>query len=594
MATRIESGQMQLRGAGGVPMTQVQGVPVEFVAARVQAQQSTVLAQTLDRLTSTLFEQAGESATNEAAQFTADNPPTQEQINLAKQGRTETLGRTGENITSSTSNIFDKALAKARSYQLSSAFESEAINDLLKMYKRVQSGTMSAEQVSADIKSVSKGYVTGLSKIDSDAALKFSAVIATHGNAVLRDAYRIEAERTLAQRQIKADADLSNLFELLEPTIKRGNFRLGDKEVPVSELVDVMRTKITNDAILEGLSPEKAQANLNKFEKAYKEAQINVLSEHVTDTKFAANPMSAIAKLDRGDAGRFTETWNAMSFLEKAKVRSNLRTVQIERQTTTELNDKARLEADASRSAQLQVEFFKTGNKGLLEELRAISIRSPSVIKPETVFELPDKLKKDVPPNESAEYTLKNEIIKGLHPDQDSVGRRAKQLGINYKQMNNSIVPFFLGRDDKDQNATEKRLRLEAKIVPGTTNIDQKQSAAFIALLKNFESEYSAQTKAAIKKGIAPPLRRDVEDQVIARRNTSTQTKAINTALDNLNKQYGVDGTLRKTGIIFTESTSPDDIAARAAALNLKPEDVNSIKESLRLINQKRQERDSQ
>ena len=431
MATRINSGQMQLRGAGGVPMVQVQGQPVDFIASRVQAQESNVLSQILDRLTSTLFQKAGEQRQQEALQFTADNPPTQAQIDLAKNGRTETLGRTGENLTSNTLNIFDRALAKARSFQLSSAFESEGINELLKVHQQVKLGTMSAEQARNQIEAVSNGLMPkNFSQIDADAALKFRATMATHGNTLLRDAYRIEAERTLEQRQIKADADLSNLLELLEPVIQQGDFGLGKERVPISQLVDVMRTKITNDAILNGLSPEKAQANLDRFERAYKDAKVGVLTRELMKPEYVNNPLATLSKIRTGELGTLSKVLQEMTlndFQSVAKVTANFMVAANNQKTLADVQ-----RDDAKRGALLQFiplyqqaiaikDYNNPTRKKLTQQISLIAQSSPesvplSVLK--DLIEPPDP--KAAESNAKIEFNVGAQIESGAitRPDQ--------------------------------------------------------------------------------------------------------------------------------------------------------------------------------
>jgi len=111
MATMLESGQIMLRGAqGGVPMAQPQLQVAEPIAARAAAQQAGTLAQMLDRMSESAFQQAGKLAQQEALQFAADNPITPEQIELAKNGATIVPGLAG--------NIYTDALRKARMFSM--------------------------------------------------------------------------------------------------------------------------------------------------------------------------------------------------------------------------------------------------------------------------------------------------------------------------------------------------------------------------------------------------------------------------------------------------------------------------------------------
>jgi len=59
MATRIESGQMQLRSVGGVPMVQAQQQQVDYIGPKVAAQGAGQLAQILDRMSASAFQTAG-------------------------------------------------------------------------------------------------------------------------------------------------------------------------------------------------------------------------------------------------------------------------------------------------------------------------------------------------------------------------------------------------------------------------------------------------------------------------------------------------------------------------------------------------------
>jgi glucose-6-phosphate 1-dehydrogenase len=86
MATRIESGQMQLRSVGGVPMAQVQQQQVDYIGPRVAAQGASQLAQILDRMSANAFQTAGVMRQQEGLQFVADNKLTSEQVQLAKDG----------------------------------------------------------------------------------------------------------------------------------------------------------------------------------------------------------------------------------------------------------------------------------------------------------------------------------------------------------------------------------------------------------------------------------------------------------------------------------------------------------------------------
>jgi hypothetical protein len=268
--------------------------------------------------------------------------------------------------------------------------------------------------------------------------------------------------------------------------------------------------------------------------------------------------------------------------------------VQIERQTTSDQADKDALQKDTIRVAELQSDFFRTGNQSALKELRAISIRSPKAITPEAVFDLPKKRAEGELANPRAEFILKTEIMEGRHPDANSIERRGRELGIGYKRLSESLLPFLITRTNDEERDIERMFRTESKIVPGQFNISQRQNSAYAKLTTDFTREFQRMTADAQAQGKPAPTRIEVAQQVISKRQTSEQSKAISNGLDALNKQYGREGSIRKTGIVFTEESDYSDIASQADKLGLKREDLSSIQQRLRIIKQQRDALDAQ
>jgi len=97
MATqRIESGQMQIRSVGSVPMVQAQQQSVDYIGPRVAAQGAGQLAQVLDRMSASAFQVAGTLRQQEGLQYVASNPPSAEQLAYAKGEFGTTMGLVGE------------------------------------------------------------------------------------------------------------------------------------------------------------------------------------------------------------------------------------------------------------------------------------------------------------------------------------------------------------------------------------------------------------------------------------------------------------------------------------------------------------------
>ncbi len=158
MATRIESGQMQLARPGGVPMVQAQMPTVQPIGFQVAAQEQGRMAQLIQRMSESLFKEAGQMAEQEGFRYAAENPLTDEEIALARDGA----------ITKPTGRIFDDAFRKARSLQLSSHFEAEGINNMSRLLPDIEAGRITSEQVILKLREMNSGFTASLAKLEID------------------------------------------------------------------------------------------------------------------------------------------------------------------------------------------------------------------------------------------------------------------------------------------------------------------------------------------------------------------------------------------------------------------------------------------
>lgn len=290
MAERIESGRMQIANVGSSPMQRVAMPGVDYVGARAQAQAAGTLAEVLDRMSAYAFGEAKTLRTEEGMQYVAENPPTPEQLEAAKNGDVSSLVPDGR------FTYFDKAVRKARSFELSSHFEQEGMNELNKLLTDISAGTATSEQVAQRIKTLTDGFATSLAKVEPEAALKFRATMATHGNTVLNAAYKEEVKQAKDRRRVKFDMFFDNGVRLLETTAAQhpGQF---------DAYVDLFRTNMAQHALLQGDAALQKEYS-TKFETEVRNAKINALTKHLSSTM--TDSFEVIQKLQTGDAGEMS------------------------------------------------------------------------------------------------------------------------------------------------------------------------------------------------------------------------------------------------------------------------------------------------
>jgi len=310
MATpRIESGQIQIRGAGSVPMVQVQPQQVDYIGPRVAAQGASQMAQILDRMSANTFQAAAELRQQEGLQFAAQNPLTSQQVQLAKDGINPEGwfmgpdGQTAQIPTVNAAGYFAKAVAKARSLELSGHFEIEGRNELTKLLAEVETGSMNSNQVQAKIATMSSGYAKSLANIDPEAAIKFRATMATHGNTVLNAAYKAELDRAKAQRIAKFDSDFDNTTRLIEATVSQGSWTdANGQQRSIDELADVFRKNVLTQSLLLGDKALQTEYS-TKFEVVLRNAKINGVTKALMAPENMVDPDLTLKKIQSGDIG---------------------------------------------------------------------------------------------------------------------------------------------------------------------------------------------------------------------------------------------------------------------------------------------------
>jgi hypothetical protein len=557
MATqRLESGQMQLRSVGGVPMVQPQQQAVDFVGPRATAQGASQLAQVLDRMSASAFQLAAPMRQQEGLQYAADNPLTSEQLQMAKDGVPLGLGST------SSLNFFDQAVAKARSLEISGHFEIEGRNELVKLLADVKDGMATSEQVSSKIKTMTDGYSKSLSSIDPEASIKFRATMATHGQTVLNAAYTAELEKAKAKRTALVVSDLNNTNRILEETVSQGSIIKDGKEYSINEVVAVLRQNVLTQALLLG---DKAlyQENITKFDVAVRNAKINgVTKELMTDANMA-DPELTLQKLRSGDLGKMSPVLKDLitnDFDAVAKVTANYMVA---------INNRKSIK-DAKQADEKRVGEGKAIN--LLEQIFPLPEGSPKrkqlinqlIALPEG--SVPIGMLKDIlKPSGDGDSALNFNLLAGIYnntittPDQiySLVGK-----GLTAKDAV-AALKIMQSEDRRDSSTLDRGISQLSGIpvIPGSVVVIDPKGEEFKRRTQLQAEALQIQSAAiADNKTLTPrQILTQLEDNIAKRRNTE-DAKAATKQLEEFAKRP--DGTYKQGRDWITGPVTRDNLPA--------------------------------
>jgi hypothetical protein len=548
MATRIESGQMQLRSVGGVPMAQVQQQQVDYVGPREQAQTANVLAQVLDRMSASAFQTAGVMRQQEGLQFAAQNPLTSEQIESAKGGMTMGMGGRGEtsSISSTSSmNFFDQAVAKARSLELSGHFEIEGRNELVKLLAGVEDGSVTSAQVSDKIKTMTDGYSKSLANIDPEASIKFRATMATHGNTVLNAAYKEELQRKKAKDIALFDLDFDNNIALLEKTVSQGFWMEKGQKRSIDELVAVFRSDIYNQSLLLGDKAIQIEYS-TKFETALRTAKINSVTKALMSDENMVDPERTLQKLRSGDLGDMSPVLQQMivnDFDAVAKVTANYMVAVNNRKSIADAKVAEAKRAGEAQAINLLEQIFPLPDgspkkKQLLSQLTALPEGSVPI----------GTLKDLLAPSGEGNAAVNFNLLAGIY--NNTITQPAQIWGLVGKGITGkdavTALKLLQSEDRRDSSELDRGISQLSGIpvIPGSVVVIDPKGEEFkrrnelkVEVL-NIQAAAAAEGKTLTPRQILTQL----EDNIAKRRN-SEDAKSARKSLDEFAKRP--DGTYK-------------------------------------------------
>jgi hypothetical protein len=598
MATqRIESGQMQIRSVGSVPMVQAQQQSVDYIGPRVAAQGAGQLAQVLDRMSASAFQMAGTLRQQEGLQFAAQNPLTTEQLTAAKGGADIGVGSTGS------MNFFDQAVAKARSLELSGHFEMEGRNELVKLLSGVEDGSITSEQVSAKIKTMSDGFSKSLSSIDPEASIKFRATMATHGNTVLNAAYKAELERTKNQRIAKFDADFDNGIRLLEPTISQGSWYRGTgqrdetgtefvEQRSVDELADVFRKNVLTQSLL--LGDKALQTGYStKFEVALRTAKVNALTKALMSDANMVDPEKTLAKLKAGDLGNMSPVLQSMitnDFESVAKVTANFMVAVNQRKSIKDAKIADEKRVAEGQAINLLEQIFplpenSPKRKALITELIALP---PGSVAPGMLKDLLEpKPAKEAESNQGILFNL----IDGIYNNTITDSSQIKALvgkGITGKDAV-SVLKLLQSDNKSDSSQLERGISQLAGIpvIAGSVVVLDPKGEEFKRRKELQAEAFQIQSAAALDNKTLTPrqILTQLEDNLAKRRN-SEDAKAAQRSLDNFAK--GPDGKYKSGRDWITGTVTEENLPALRQKAGNDPAKMRQINELEKLLKRAR------
>ena len=284
---------------------------VSTAAQQAQAQGFDALSRSLDRMSSYFQSQAETEAKKQAKKYAIENPPTQDQLDLALQsGQAPKISGAG--------SIFQEEYDRLTAYSLSTELGLEAKSNLARMQALIDAGEpVDHTNLKTEIDDMVDGYSSAIMAFDPERSLQFRASLVESSRNVFKSATEAQIKRVRRDQQVRIDGHLRNVPTLIRSALKS----FGEINVDTGKPVDVNKKieELASGFAAYDRAVEGADYLSKFYEKRDKEVN-QFLAETVMDDEFASNDMERQRKLAAGDFGKKSVLWNGLSAENKKAV----------------------------------------------------------------------------------------------------------------------------------------------------------------------------------------------------------------------------------------------------------------------------------
>ena len=588
MATRLDTGNIQLRQPGGVPMRQIEPRPVQYFAGKVQAEYGQAMGQILDRMSSGLFEYAGKLRSEEGLKWAAENQITEQQLIDMKGGIDVDIGagkiikngKVEKSLASILPSKFNEAVIKARSAELAFKFEQQGVSEMVKMLEAIDNGPSSgasAKNIIQEINTITNGHYKVLAEVDPAAAIRYNATMATHGNTVYKAALKAESEYNKRTRETEFVEYYQGKLALLVSHAKTNPESLDT--IGNTEL-NIIRQKALLD-----VGVEKSQKYISDFEKDFRQLKIDAIKKELRKEDYIKDFSKTMSNILSGNLGKLSPVLQSLQLDSKAieDISREFNILVSYRRQEQQDADKALKEVNHKKANEMLLTYYDPKTTAQQKRSIAVELTKLDVLSTEQIEHF---LKPETKEGDPYAYAaLETQIVFGDITDSNQLKKLAQRTGMTGTQFArlNSRLLDGVKKDDTEARRFIRRVAgTPDQVQTFATKDDEPKIKKELTLNRYYENNIKEFRKA--NPGIEIPYMDlaqkareyyEVTDKADITKNAARKSIEVITAdLIRSNKL--------PAGTVIDGSTNIDDLKTK---YKLKDADVDMLIKKQKLIN---------
>jgi hypothetical protein len=575
---------------------------VDFVqTGRAQAQVYDTISNALDKVSEFAFEKATAQAEQEGLQYGYKNALTPEQINMALRGELSL-----DDIVEDPGTVFGKASKAAIASQLRVDLEGAARAQLAEYNAVIEGGgDYDIAEIEAGIMGVIDGHAGLIAQLDVEEAQTYAATINTVASATYKTALKTHLDKVQAIKIASSDksiAEADSLFRQIYSMSAGDTIEVEGKVYTDADTAAEVLTRSLYSTAIRTNDEAYIKSAIKSVDQASLKARKDVLVAHGIEFSGKSEAERALVLRQR-QFGSKQSLFDSFSEIEQLEIINSIRTELKNQRDQMDAAKEENKQLFLSEAAELSSSLM-TAKPGSPEEteifvqlnrIYSVSDGEAGILYGSSQYNtLMENRRKNYtaqpPRNYVNEFTLKQEIFKGVIVNHEQLLDRANELGIEVQY----AIPMMTTVNEETRRAeakVDKAIKNMARIVPNT-QITDAQAAAYFKLNDQLGEKHIkliADWEASGAMG-EPPTRLDAINEMIPEVLNSPYRKQIDQFVDNLNKSYGQNGTIANTNIIFTQDTNYNDIVVALENSGVSKSELARIQRVLGSINEFKKE----
>jgi hypothetical protein len=586
MATRLDTGNIQLRQPGSVPMRQIEPRPVQYFAGKVEAEYSQVMGKMLDRMSAGLFEYADKLRSEEGLKWAAENQITEQQLIDMKggidvdigAGRIIRNGKVEKSLASMLPSKFNEAVIKARSAELAFKFEQQGVSEMVKMLEAIDNGPssgVSAKNIIQEINTITNGHYKVLAEVDPAAAIRYNATMATHGNTVYKSALKAESEYNKRTREI----DFVKYYqEKLALLVSHAGTNPESLDTIGNTELNIIRQKALLD-----VGVEKSQKYISDFEKDFRQLKIDVIKKELRKEDYIKDFSKTMSNILSGNLGKLSPVLQSLQLDSKAieDISKEFNIIVSYRRQEQQDADKALKEENHKKANTLLLDYHNPKTSAQQKRGIAVELTNMGVLSIEQIehFLKPEQKNSNPYFVSQIEFEIESGTRKLTIPELNKIASRLNFSSADYSRISNAMSKVI----SKEESDVKQELNAFAGFGNNVGMISRDDSYKVIKRSKL--NEYYNQSKNDfIDKNPGKPIPfNDLKNQALEKyksidendRTKQNATKQINNILEDYKSDKIKESDRLPKSLVINEDTSISDLKLKYP--KIKSDDIKDL-----------------